>query len=272
MAKKPRVYLSPAAHAIDNKTKCPGGKCGENIHCNQYMDIMEKRLKELGFAVKRGSAKLTGEKAMKTRVKEANKWGAVLYYAAHTNAGGGRYSMTMCWPDGASRAKAEVLHKYRKCVANHKVVTRRDLYEINQTAMPCLYDELIFHDNAEDCAWFHNGGTDKLAEETVQAICEICDVAYKAPVTEKAETKTETATKTEAAKPAAKKTPKAGDTVKLSKGKLYLASTGSAAVTRTGTFYLYDGKKVNGRYRVTNKKSRVGKKPVALYVSGWVKR
>lgn len=280
MAKKPKIYLSPAAHAIDNKTKCPGGKCGENVHCNTYMDIVEKRLKALGFEVKRGSAKLTGEKAMTARVKEANKWGAVLYYAAHTNAGGGRYSMTMCWPDAASRAKAEVLHKYRKCVASHKVVTCRDLYEINQTAIPCLYDELIFHDNAEDCRWFHEGGMDKLAEETVQAICDTCGVAYKAPAAEKKEpkketaTKTETvkpATKTEAAKPATEKTPKAGDTVKLSKGKLYLASTGSAAVTRTGTFYLYDGKKINGRYRVTNKKSRVGKKPVALYVSGWVK-
>ena len=64
--------------------------------------------------------------------------------------------------------------------------------------------------------------------------------------------------------------PKAGDAVKLNKGKLYLSSSGKAAVTRTGTFYLYDGKKVNGRYRVTNKAGNVGKKPVALYVSGWV--
>ncbi len=64
--------------------------------------------------------------------------------------------------------------------------------------------------------------------------------------------------------------PKAGDKVKLSKGKLYLSSTGRKAVMRTGTFYLYDGKKVNGRYRVTNKPERVNKKPVGLYVSGWV--
>lgn len=269
MAKK--IYLSAAAHATDNKTKCPGGKCGENIHCNAYMDIVEKRLKALGFEVKRGDKSKTGGAAMQSRVVEANKWGADMYYAAHTNAGGGRYSMTMCYPDAASKKKAKVFHKYRKCVSSHKVTTRRDLYEINATKMTCLYDELFFHDNAEDCKWFHNGGMDKLAEETVQAICEICGVAYKAPAAEKAETKKETATKTEAAKPAAKKTPKAGDTVKLSKDKLFLSSTGSAALTRTGTFYLYDGKKVNGRYRVTNKKSRVGKKPVVLNVSGWVK-
>ena len=65
--------------------------------------------------------------------------------------------------------------------------------------------------------------------------------------------------------------PKAGDAVKLNRGRLYTSSTGSAGVTRTGTFYLYDGVEVNGRYRVTNTKARVGKTPMAVYVSGWVK-
>ena len=259
MAKKPKIYLSAAAHATDNATKCPG-KCSENTHCIAYMDRLAQRLKALGFAVKQGSAKLTGEKAMRARVKEANKWGAKLYYVAHTNSGGGRYSMTMCWPDAASRAKAEVLHKHRKCVASHKVVTEKGLYELSATAMTCLYDELFFHDNAEDCAWFHGGGMEQLVEETAQAFCELCGVTYMAPVAEPPKDK-----------PADGDAPAAGDTILLKKGKLYLASTGSASVTRTGTFYLYDGKRVNGRYRVTNKKARVGKTPLALNVSGWVK-
>lgn len=72
-----------------------------------------------------------------------------------------------------------------------------------------------------------------------------------------------------ASKPAVK-TPKAGDVVKLNRGKLYVSSTGKTGATRTGTFYLYDGEKVNGRYRVTNNKARVGKKPMGVYVSGWV--
>ena len=178
MAKK--VYLSAAAHATDNPTKCPT-KCGENIHCNAYMDIVEKRLKEHGIEAKRGDKSKVGGAELKRRVNEANTWKADLYYVAHTNAGGGRYSMTMCWNDKASIAKAQVFTKYRKCVKSHQVVTRTDLYEINSTAMPCLYDELFFHDNAEDCAWFHNGGMELLAEETVQALCELCGVTYKAP-------------------------------------------------------------------------------------------
>ena len=180
MAKK--IYLSPAAHGTDNPTKCPT-KCGENVHCNAYMDIVEKRLKELGFEVKRGDKSKTGNTALQSRVAEANNWKADLYYVAHTNASGGRYSMTMCWNDKASLEKANVFHKYRKCVASHKVVTRADLYEIKHTAMPCMYDELFFHDNAEDCKWFHNGGMEKLAEETVQALCEILGATYKAPNT-----------------------------------------------------------------------------------------
>lgn len=255
-----KVYLSAAAHATDNPTKC-SGKCGENIHCNSYMDVVEKRLKDLGFNVKRGDKSKTGGPALQSRVAEANKWKADIYYVAHTNAGGGRYSMTMCHDDRRSREMAAVFNKYRKCVKSHKVVTRNNLYEINATAMPCMYDELFFHDNKTDCAWFHDGGMEKLAEETVQALCELCDVAYKKATPPKKKEET----------PKKESAPAAGDVVTLKKDKLYLASTGKAAVTRSGTFYLYDGKKVNGRYRVTNKKSRVGKKPVALYVSGWVK-
>ncbi|MBQ9842051.1 MAG: N-acetylmuramoyl-L-alanine amidase [Clostridia bacterium] len=249
-----KLYLSAAAHASDNPTKCPV-PCSENTHCNAYMDIVERRMTELGATVKRAPADWVGDSGMKKKVREANNWGADLYYVAHTNAGGGRYSMTMCWPDTASRAKAQVIHKHRRCVGHHKVVTRRNLYEISATKMPCLYDELFFHDNAEDCEWFHGGGMELLAEETVKALCELLGILY--PVVDGVVT------------PPTPK-PKAGDKVTLDKEKLYLSSVGAAAVTRTGTFYLYDGKKVHGRYRVTNLKSRVGKKPLEKYVSGWV--
>lgn len=253
-----KIYLSPAAHATDNRTKCPG-TCSENTHCNEYMDELEPRLRELGFEVKRGDKSKTGGAAMQSRVAEANRWGATLYYVAHTNAGGGRYSMTMHYPNAASKAKAEVFHKFRKCMT-HKVKARSDLYEINATKMVCLYDELFFHDNADDCAWFHNGGMEKLVEETAQALCEICGVTYK-PHTEPQPEKP--------AEPVAKE-PKAGDAINLTGGKLYTSSTGEKSVTRTGTFYIYDGLKINGRYRVTNRADRVGKKPVWLNVSGWV--
>lgn len=206
-----KIYLSPAAHATDNKTKCPVA-CGENVHNNQYMDIVESRLKELGFEVKRGDKNLTGSQAMTTRVSEANAWKADLYYVAHTNAGGGRYSMTMHYAGAANKAKAEIFHKYRKCIS-HKVKANNNLYEIKQTSMPCLYDELFFHDNAEDCAWFHNGGMAALAEETVKAMCEIFSIAYHEHVDPQP-------------KPQPEPIPvssdiKAGDLVKIANGAVY---------------------------------------------------
>ena len=172
-----KLYLSAAAHQYDNPTKCPD-QCGENVHCKVYMDLVESRMKELGVMVKRGYTTAVGNAAMKSRVAEANAWGADLYYVAHTNAGGGRYSLTLCWSDAASKAKAAVIGKYRKSVSTHKIRTRTDLYEIRATKMPCLYDELFFHDNAEDCKWFHSGGMEQMAEETVQALCELLDVPY----------------------------------------------------------------------------------------------
>ena len=266
-----KIYLSAAAHAVDNRTACPVA-CSENTHANAYMDRLEARLRALGCEVKRGDPALTGEAAMRTRVREANAWGADLYYVAHTNAGGGRYSMTMCWSDAASRQKAEILHRHRTCVASHKVVTNRSLYEIKMTAMTCLYDELFFHDNAVDCAWFHDEGMAALAEETAAAICEMGGVAYTPPATDPVLSASPSggggspSGETERA-PAA---PKAGDPVTLNKGRLYLTARGGAYVTRTGTFYLYDGVRVGERYRVTNRPDRVGKTPLAANVSGWV--
>ncbi len=259
-----KIYLSPAAHAADNRTQCPVA-CSENTHANAYMDVLEQRLRALGCDVKRGSAALTGSDAMTARVKEANAWGADIYYVAHTNAGGGRYSMTMCWPNEASREKADIIHKHRRCVASHKVVTNNELYEIKQTAMVCLYDELFFHDNAEDCAWFHNGGMEQLAEETAAALCEMGGVAYAPPAVETPAPSDKTVSDT-----APTAAPRAGDAVTLTAGRLYLTARSGAYVTRTGTFYLYDGVKVGDRFRVTNKKERVGKTPVARNVSGWV--
>ena len=69
----------------------------------------------------------------------------------------------------------------------------------------------------------------------------------------------------EPAKPA---TYKKGQAVELEKAALYASSTTNIVANRvSGTYYLWDGKKLNGRFRITNLKSRVG---VAGQVTGWV--
>jgi GH25 family lysozyme M1 (1,4-beta-N-acetylmuramidase) len=77
--------------------------------------------------------------------------------------------------------------------------------------------------------------------------------------------------------PAAKPAPKtinAGDKVILKNTKLYAnASTGKAQKKLiSGTYYIYDGKPFGNRYRITNHPQRVGKKPVGLFVTGYVNK
>lgn len=63
----------------------------------------------------------------------------------------------------------------------------------------------------------------------------------------------------------------AGKAVSLSKCPLYVSSTAkSKANTVSGTYYLYDGINVAGRYRITKPASRCGKLPVGQNVTGWV--
>lgn len=77
-----------------------------------------------------------------------------------------------------------------------------------------------------------------------------------------------------AVKPVAKpvaKSYKKGDKVELKNAYYYrTAYDNKARGKKSGTFYLYDGEKINGRYRITNKAKNCGKKPVALYVTAWV--
>lgn len=72
-------------------------------------------------------------------------------------------------------------------------------------------------------------------------------------------------------KAAATGTGGAGKAVTLSKCPLYVSSTAKTrANTVSGTYYLYDGINVAGRYRITKPASRCGKLPVGKNVTGWV--
>lgn len=66
---------------------------------------------------------------------------------------------------------------------------------------------------------------------------------------------------------------KAGAAVKLNKTPVYVSSTAKTTmINRTGTYYIYDAVDFNGRYRITSKLENCGKKPAALYVSGYINK
>lgn len=79
---------------------------------------------------------------------------------------------------------------------------------------------------------------------------------------------------TTAPKPTPKPTPKTykkGDKIVLKDTPTFTTSTSAKAKKRNGTYYIYDGIKINGRYRITNKEKNCGRKPIGLYVSFWAK-
>ena len=62
-----------------------------------------------------------------------------------------------------------------------------------------------------------------------------------------------------------------GRAVSLKNCPLYYTSTVKTKTTTvSGTYYLYDGTLVAGRYRITNTKDRCGKLPMGKNVTGWV--
>ena len=64
---------------------------------------------------------------------------------------------------------------------------------------------------------------------------------------------------------------KKGDAIVLNKEPLYAnATTAKISSHVSGTYYIYDGVKVDGRYRITNSKARVGKAPAWLNVTGYI--
>ena len=61
--------------------------------------------------------------------------------------------------------------------------------------------------------------------------------------------------------------------VTLDKTPLYASATAKRpAAYKTGTFYIYDGKEISGRYRITSSPDRAGKTPVGENVTGYVNK
>ena len=64
-----------------------------------------------------------------------------------------------------------------------------------------------------------------------------------------------------------------GRAVRLNNTALYgSASSKTAAGRKTGTFYLYDGVEISGRYRITTSAANCGKTPTGNYVTGYINK
>ena len=164
------------------------------------MDELVPYLLACGFEVKRNPKERTGDR-LKEAIAESNAWGADLHYVAHTNAGGGSYSLLMVYDRGTAYGYAEKLAARRREIyaGNVKISVQPQWDELRLTAAPALYDEMVFHDNAKDIAWFHEH-LREMAEFTARAICDMFGVKFVNPYAEPDE-------------PAPKPTPESGGDV-----------------------------------------------------------
>lgn len=83
--------------------------------------------------------------------------------------------------------------------------------------------------------------------------------------------KTQTKPQKEQKKPV-KKVYKAGDKITLDKIKLYASVTMTTeSKIISGDYYVYDGKIINDRIRITNSRGNVNRKPIGNFVTGYIK-
>lgn len=179
-----KIYLSPAVHEHDRECAYDAG-CSENTHANRYLDELEVYLDANGIEHKRHLASDKGAAGVARAVKQSNDYGPDLHYVVHTNAYDGsiRGSRPQIYRGSKKgRAFAEAILNYRRRIYPYPcaIFERTDLTELKGTRAPCVYEELVFHDNREDCAWLH-ANLRKLAEYTCRALCEVFGIPFRNP-------------------------------------------------------------------------------------------
>lgn len=181
-----KIYLSPACHGIDHPCAW-GHNCSENTHANMFLDELIPYLSACGFEWKRNPANKKGSTGVQNAVKESNEWGADLHYVVHTNGSDGTVhsDRPMYWTKdktGVGKALCEVIANWRKQIYPYSIIikTKSNLYEMREAKAPCVYEELIFHDNRDDAVWLHQNMR-LCAEFTCRAFCQYYGVRFIDP-------------------------------------------------------------------------------------------
>ena len=146
-----KVFLSPSDQWSNTVAS---GKHSEAFHCIKIADYTRAYLELNGYEVKVGSS-LT-ENSYKDRVKESNEWGADLHIPIHTNAGGGKGTLMLCYPTRINnRYVTNIYNEVAKLTPtkDRGIQTSKNLYEINVTNCVTAYLECEFHDNEDTEKW-----------------------------------------------------------------------------------------------------------------------
>ena len=174
----PKVYISPSVQQFN---PCEYGDT-EKDHCQLYADILQRYFDACGIEYKRNY-----NKTFQEAVAESNEWNPDIHYACHTNAYDGRtrYSVLLVYNAVMSSPAyrcAEDIKQFRAQVYPNPIYVNqnRSLYEIRYTTNPCVYDEIVFHDNVDDATLFHVR-MQTFAELTARGFCEYFGIPFVFP-------------------------------------------------------------------------------------------
>lgn len=251
------IYLSPSNHG-KNQNKCLMAECYEDKHTRPIAEACAEILRKNSFDVIVGKP----SQNMAARCKEADAVGADLYVPIHTNASASPevgYLMFMFYKDAklyrqifnAVAPHLEAIYPGRKRAV---FAERPKLYEINRPKAKTIYCELGFHTNPTDCGTFIHDA-EKVGKALAFGICQYYGVRPQHDNSAQDN-------------PPAEKTISQGNIVKLVKTPIFATSVSkNPANYVTGTYYLWDGKIIKERVRITNLPERVG---VKGQVTGWI--
>ena len=174
------IYNSPSNHGV-GQNKCRHANCYEDKHTKPIALKADKLFENCGFksiVADDDTGILNG-----ARTAEANKAGADLYIAYHTNAFSDkktRYLLFMCYrTDGEYRKLFNCVKKHMEKIYDGEIVFKAvdDLYEINSPDAMTFYCEFGFHTNKEDCDNFIHK-PDAIAEALVHGVCDYYGVEF----------------------------------------------------------------------------------------------
>ena len=182
---KYKIYISPedrASNVYTSSALWNGHTTNEKEQMGRCADYMERGL------LRCGSFEVINAQYgnMYDRVKESNNWPADMHIAPHTNGFNGKAAGTRvhCYPSDRSRRIGKLIQDRIGPLspgAPDFLVEDDRLYELRAPYMVAVLPEFAFHDNPEDAQWLVDNMV-RIAEETVQAICEYFGVAYVPPV------------------------------------------------------------------------------------------
>ena len=175
------IYNSPSNHGV-GQNKCRKANCYEDKHTKRIALKADKLFEKCGFksiVADDDTGILNG-----ARTAEANKAGADLYIAYHTNAFSDkntRYLLFMCYrTDGEYKKLFNCVKKYMEKIYDGDIIFKAvdDLVEITEPNAMTFYCEFGFHTNKKDCDEFIHS-PDAIAEALVHGVCDYYGVKFR---------------------------------------------------------------------------------------------